>query len=518
MRIGTFKRYPLSIGLAALLSLIYLGLVVVGWGEDVAFAQTPRATLPAYPLKLSANRRYLVDQNNKPFLIVGDSPQGLVCMLSEEDAEKYFADRQAHGFNTAGWMDAACAGSDFPTNKAGSTYDGILPFTGFVAGAPDYGALLSYKDLLPFTRFAQEEMSHMDYDLSKPNEAYFERLDHMVQIAAKHGILVFIDPAETNGWLQTLRNNGLAAAYAYGQYLGRRYKRCSNVAWMNGNDFLSWRVPSDDALVQAVAKGIRSVAPEQLQSVEINYYTSSSLDDPSWASILSLNGTYTYSATYIQVLHGYNQTPVMPTYLEEAHYDFEDVGTPSDYGTPNVLRRQEYWTMLSGGVGQFYGNDYTWSLRPDWDSHIDTVGASQLTIWKNFFSSLAWQDLVPDQKHTVLTAGFGTFGNDAILFDSRTLRTRMTPRVSESDYATAARTIDGSYVAVYMPTARRITVNLNSLRGSAIGAWFDPTDGSYHAIPGGRIPNKGSRQFTPPGNNHAGDSDWVLLLNASGRS
>ena len=30
----------------------------------------------AYPLKLSANHRYLVDQKNHPFLIVGDSPQG----------------------------------------------------------------------------------------------------------------------------------------------------------------------------------------------------------------------------------------------------------------------------------------------------------------------------------------------------------------------------------------------------------------------------------------------------------
>jgi hypothetical protein len=61
--------------------------------------------MPAFPLKLSANRRYLVDQNNKPFLIVGDSPQGLMGRLSPAEVEKYFADRQAHGFNTAGWVD-----------------------------------------------------------------------------------------------------------------------------------------------------------------------------------------------------------------------------------------------------------------------------------------------------------------------------------------------------------------------------------------------------------------------------
>ena len=503
--------------LAVLISLIYPGLVEARGGEGALAAQAPGATLPAYPLKLSANHRYLLDQENKPFLIVGDSPQGLMGRLSEADAEKYFADRQAHGFNTAGWIDVACAGSDFPDNKTAATPDGILPFTGFVAGGTDLRTGANYDGVLPFPGSKAGSMDYTHYDLSKPNEAYFTRLDHMIQIAAKHGILVFINPAETNGWLQTLRNNGLVAAYAYGQYLGRRYKRFPNVAWISGNDFNNWRVPSDDALVQAVAKGIQSVAPEQLQTFEINYNTSSSLDDRSWAPILSLNGTYTYSATYIQMLHSYNQKPVMPTYLVEAHYDLEEVGVPSDYGSPEVLRRQEYWTVLSGGVGQFYGNHYSWGLPPGWDSHIDTLGVSQLTIWKGFFSSLPWQNLIPDQQHKVVTAGFGTFGNAEILFNSDKLTTEMTPGVSQSDYATAARTVDGSYVVVYLPTARPVTVNMSSLKGPATAKWFDPTNGTYRAVPGGRLPNTGTRQFAPPAKNDAGDSDWVLLLNASGR-
>ena len=28
--------------------------------------------------------------------------------------------------------------------------------------------------------------------------------------------------------------------------------------------------------------------------------------------------------------------------------------------TDETLRRQEYWTMLSGATGQLYGNGYTW--------------------------------------------------------------------------------------------------------------------------------------------------------------
>src|SRR5208282_4306278 len=153
---------------------------------------------PAYPLKVSENHRYLVDQNNQPFLIVGDTPQGLMGRLSEKDAETYFADREAHGFNTAGWIDIACAGHDYPMNTFATTPDGIRPFSGFIGGSSDY--------------------TH--YDLSEPNEAYFTRLDHIVQIAANHHQAVFLDPIETIGWLPVLRVNGMKAAYAYGQYLG----------------------------------------------------------------------------------------------------------------------------------------------------------------------------------------------------------------------------------------------------------------------------------------------------------
>lgn len=467
---------------------------VVVTAQSTGPASAPRTGYrPVYPLKLSENHRYLVDQNNHPFLMVGDTPQGLMGRLTEQDAEKYFADREVHGFNTMGWIDVASAGRDFPDDVDGSTPDGIRPFTGFLAGGTDY--------------------TH--YDITKPNEAYFTRLDHIIEIAAAHDIFVFIDPMETIGWLQTLRNNGLQSAYTYGQYLGRRYKKFANVGWLSGNDFNNWRIASDDALALAVAKGIKSESPDQLQTVELNYSASSSLDDQSWAPIISLDGTYIYAATYIQMLRSYNSKPIMPAYLQEAHYDLEQVGTPTDYGTPEVLRREEYWAMLCGGIGQFYGNRYTWSLTPGWEGYIDTPGVAQLGMWKDFFSSLPWWDLVPDQHHETVTAGYGTFGSDELHFGSDHLSTNYDLKVSDSDYATAARTSDGSYVVVYMPTARTTTVDMSRLPAPASAEWFDPSNGTYQVISGSPFSNSGSHDFTPPGTNAAGDSDWVLLLNAS---
>jgi hypothetical protein len=76
-------------------------------GATLARDRTPRETpanssIPAYPLKASANNRYMVDQNNLQFMIVGDSPHSLIGRMSKSDAEFYMANRVQYGINTYG--------------------------------------------------------------------------------------------------------------------------------------------------------------------------------------------------------------------------------------------------------------------------------------------------------------------------------------------------------------------------------------------------------------------------------
>jgi len=161
-------------------------------------------------------------------------------------------------------------------------------------------------------------------DLAHPNEVYFARVDEMLQLAAKRELLVMLDPAETSGWLDALRANGKKKVEDFGVYVGRRYEDFLNIIWLSGNDYQSWQNQEDDALVIALALGIRSADKRHIHTVELSYQTSSSLDDKRWASIISLNAEYTYFPTYAEVLRAYNQSNSMPAFMVEANYEFEN--------------------------------------------------------------------------------------------------------------------------------------------------------------------------------------------------
>ena len=406
------KAWVSASSILLLMSLLF-GVGVIHRSFAGAAATTAS---PAYPLKVSTNHRYLVDQNGVPFLIAGDSPQSMIGNISTSDAKTYFDNRKAHGYNAV-WVNLLCD-SYTGCNADGSTYDGIQPFT-----TPG--------------------------DLSTPNPAYFSRVDTILNEAAADGIVVFLDPAETGGWLDTLRDNGVSEDYNYGVYLGNRYKNFPNIVWQSGNDFQTWD-GVDDNYVTAVANGIRSVDPNHIQTIELNYCLSGSLDDPNWAPIISLDAAYTYNPTYAEVLNEYNRGSD-PVFLVEAHYDGEDVGCDvNEEGTPNVLRHQEYWTMTSGAAGQLYGSQY-WRFQSGWQTGTDSPGATQFGYMASFFRSLQWWNLVPDQDHTFVTAGYGTLSSGGL--------------VTQSNYVTAALTPDGTLGVAYLPDSTTIAVNMGRLSG-----------------------------------------------------
>jgi hypothetical protein len=379
------------------------------------------------------------------------------------DVDFYLANRASYGINTV-WVNLLCGpGTGGRSNF--TTYDGITPFT---SGT----------------------------DFATPRETYFARVDLILQAAAKYGIIVFLNPAETIDLLSVALSNGATKCRNYGRYLGNRYKNFNNIVWFFGNDFQNWTNYESDEVILSISQGIKDNAPTHLHTTLLDYYVSNSRDDTRWNGIININTAYTYYPTYAEILAGYNLTPAMPVIMGEADYEYERASQPERQ------RRQEYWTFLAGGCGHLYGNGYIWPFSSGWKSYLSTTGANELQYCKNLFQSRAWYSLVPDQSHVFLTSGYGTFESNGLDHKS----------ISSNDYATAAITANGNLAIIFIPTARTITVDMSKLSGTSSARWYDPTAGTYQTISGSPFANSGSRNFTSSGNHSDGENDWVLVL------
>jgi hypothetical protein len=174
----------------------------------------------------------------------------------------------------------------------------------------------------------------------------------------------------------------------------------------------------------------------------------------------------------------------MPFVLMETTYEGEHNASPVQ------VRRQAYWAVLCGACGQFLGNRPIWLFDPGWQSAIDAVGSQDMVRLKAFYTSRSWYNLVPDQKHEIVTGGLGEFNG--------------------MDYLAAARTADGSTLMAYLPTARAVTIDMSKLSGSRLRAWwFDPRSGGTQ--PAGEFEASGVQQLTPPG-----EGDWCLVIDDKG--
>ena len=91
-------------------------------------------------------------------------------------------------------------------------------------------------------------------------------------------------------------------------------------------------------------------------------------------------------------------------------------------------------------------------------------------------------------------------------------------RCSGADTAcvTSGVTGDGRWLLAYYPgtdggaSAATFSIDLTAMSGLSRARWWNPSTGAYTAIASG-LPNQGTRSFTTPGANGAGN-DWLLVL------
>lgn len=432
--------------LAAACTICTLLITAIGKGQSpVAVTQ----------LSVSANHRYLVDQNRNPFLLQGDAAWSLIVAMSNAEVEQYLSNRKAKGFNaiTVELIEHRYAKTP-PLNEAGDA-----PFT-----SPE--------------------------DFSTPNEKYFAHADWVIHKAGEYGMQVILAPfwlgyiGSDEGWIKEILKIEPEKCLTYGRYLGKRYEGFDNIIWLMGGD----RDPQT-ALekMNLVALGIREFDHRHLLTAHSDP-EHSALDRYAMGGWLSFNTTYSYQIVHQKLFEDYNRNPAWPTILLETSYEGEHNASEVQ------IRRQAYWSVLCGGFGHVFGNNPVWhfngpTLFPidtTWQQAMDLAGSMGMMYWGRLFRSRPWYELVPDQKHEVVTGGLGEFRG--------------------LDYLAAGRTPDGKTVIAYIPTRRSITVDMSKVSGDrAVSWWFDPRTGKASAA--GEFPTTGRRDFVPPT-----EGDWVLVL------
>ncbi len=424
------------------ISLLVL-LLLVFWAAVSAVEST------AFPLRASPSGRHLVDQAGQPFLYHADTPWTLTSRMSPSAVDEYLFVRDAQGYNAL-----------------------QLHVASFHDNDPDWAGNR------PF----------FNGDIAQPNQAYFANVDAVIAKASARGFALMLAPL----WLgyggedyRPYLNDG--NAYDYGRFLASRYSGRANVIWMLGGD----NDPGDKiSATRLLAAGLSDGGANQLKTYHADNGAGSSSRFFSADAWHTLNSAYTYGPTYMPVISDFNASPARPVYLSESGYEGES--NDGGGGSPQRVRRQAWWVMLSGATGHAYGCANVWNFQSDWRSRLDLPGARHLSLMASMLKQRQWWRLVPDQQHQLVTAGYGSWGS--------------------LDWATVGRSDDGAFAVVYAPWARDLSIDMGRIGSSVTATWYDPTSGRWIAVAGSPFTGGGVRSLAMPSRNDAGDSDHVLLL------
>lgn len=453
-------------------------------------------------LRVSENRRFLVTEEGAPFFWLGDTCWHMFGKSVHEDTPdqpsvaRYFATRAAQGFTV---------------------------IQSVIVRWPDNGSSANAYGFEPF----------MDDDWSRPrlgpgaNDDYWDHVDWCVAEARRNGLYLAALPM----WLQAIEDGNRMAgnpevAYRYGHFLGSRYGHEPHIVWVLGGD--PWQkgrnvdTPSRLALVRALAEGIADGANGEdaydgqadwtttlmtFHPPGGNHSSGEWLHNEPWLDFNMIQTTTRFRfANWQTVARDYARTPPKPTFDAEVAYE-ESLSLNKDEPQDRRVRawdvrRAAYWNVFAGGLGHTYGNrsfigwirrdeTYHYGAHIPWYERLDAPGAQQMKHLRALVESRPFLSRIPDQSILVGDAG------------------------DDDGHLQATRDADGSYVMVYTPLGRPVTLNLAGLGEGPFRAWwYDPRTGS--SSPAGEFSLAAAiHRFVPPSAGE--DHDWVLVVDRQER-
>ena len=452
--------------LRALRSLATALVLLAMDGHAAAPDGAPARSVKNLKLKVSANGRYFVDVEGKPFFYLGDTCWLLFQRLNREEVDEYLKDRAAKGF----------------------TVIQAYVLRGLAKKHPDGNS--SLLDATPL----------LDRDPTRPNEEFFKNVDFVVNRANELGLVMGLVTAKS--WHVTDHPEKVfdeKNAYTFGKWLGARYKN-NAVLWFPGGDSAPGKY---DAVWVAMARGLKDgSAGSQLVCYHGQGSTSSSMwfHKADWLDFNSIqSGHHFGSDSYAFVSTDYALTPAKPTVDMEPAYENHPTGANQPRVDAHKVRSQAYSAMLAGAAGHGYGSLDLFYFYKDadgpfpkdgfqqWRTAMAYEGSRQVGLMRRLFEQRPWYKMVPDQSALASASGGGPY------------------RLA------AARADDGSFVIAYTPRGQLLSINMNKLAGAKVKArWYDPRNGSWRDI--GEFANTGTREFPTP--SQGPSDDWVLVLDA----
>lgn len=494
-------------------------------GVVVPTLPIPNAPPSIFPLTVSSNGRYLRKNDGTPFLVCADTTWSSFVNLPLASVTSYFSTLVSQGFNS---LMGNAIEHHYTVVKPPKERSGLLPFTQRLDGATYTGSPNGTTGAAGTQgQFASDNYgspSSQSPDCTFINNSYWQNVEAVLDAALANNLLVFVWPgylgfhAGDEGWMlemtqwdavtgaggftgQSFANASKSKLWNYGAWLAARWKNYPNIVWTMGGDYgtnSQTLSTAERAAVVSLVAGMKSVAGQQSTLWTAHWDRPCISDDNLISGVTwDINFCYCDEAVAEVCRRGYS-TAAKPSVLGE--YNYED----GLFGGSVPWRKYTWWGFLGGAAGGFYGHEQLWRFDDgtpgtDWQTLLATQARLDVVRQFAFLKSKPWHRMVPNglgSIGTLITAGGGTASPQS------------------TDYVAAAATPERDLLLAYVPPAHTgsVTVDMTKLGASVTARWFDPANATFTSI--GTFANTGTHAFTTPGNNSAGDADWLLVLEA----
>jgi len=432
-------------------------------------------------LRVSGNQRFLVTSGGEPFFWLGDTGWEMLHRLDRQEMEHYMRNRSGKGFTVIQTV---------------------------IVGEIDGLAFPNLEGHLPFE----------DFDPERPTEKYFEMVDFAVKKAQEFGLVLALLPTwhtyvlpGSHPLLNEVAVFTPENAYAYGKFLGTRYKDASNIVWVLGGD---WPAGPQINIWDAMARGLdEGDSASHLISYHPRGQQSSStwLHNREWLDFNMVQTGHQAPSfnVYDWISRDYYLTPAKPVVNGEPAY--EEIGIWFNPANPRhddyEIRKQAYWSVFAGAFGHTYGNNNIWQMNNEddsdriwptrsWDRALNSPGAGQLIHLRRLMESRPFLSRIPDQ--ILLLGENPSHASDHI-------------RVTRDGSAGKS---NASYIMVYLPYYKSFKINTKVIPGSRLKVWwYNPQTGAAYlqAI----LDNQGEFEFSNWNDlikEGMGGPDWVVVI------